>query len=63
MWDNITDQMGVVLSVDLFNREDGDIMDILFGKPWEALSTNTQQDTFHIIVCDTVCKILRLLDL
>ena len=63
MWDSITDLLGVVLSVDLFNREESDVFDIMLGKPWQLLNERVLLDSFSCIICAAICNILQVLDL
>ena len=48
LWDKIIGFLDVTSSVNLFNRDDDDFVDILFGKQWDELETHQQ----HLFYCN-----------
>ena len=49
LWDDILNIIGVVNTVNLLEKEDDDILDILFGKKWEGLEEYNKNQLFNVI--------------
>jgi len=50
LWDTIFNVLDVHSSVDLFNKNDDDIIDIFLGKEWTHLKTQSDSDIFYISI-------------
>jgi hypothetical protein len=50
LWDGLLDSFGVSAEVDLFNREDGDILEILLGKKWSYLEYDNTSDIDNLFM-------------
>jgi endonuclease/exonuclease/phosphatase family metal-dependent hydrolase len=56
MWDNILDNLGVEAEVDLFQREDWDILDIFLGRKWGFLQNREDHVQFTLTIANSVKK-------
>jgi hypothetical protein len=58
LWENIVNVLGVKAEVELFCKEDEDIMRIMLGKEWQYLNKD-QYDQFTCIVARAVTQLCR----
>jgi hypothetical protein len=58
LWENIVNVLGVKAEVELFCKEDEDIMRIMLGKEWQYLNKD-QYDQFICIVARAVTQLCR----
>ena len=61
LWDRSLDTFGVSAEVDLFNRDDDDILEILLGKTWTFINREdpAAMDNFFIQVSQTFTQFIK----
>ena len=61
LWDRLLDTFGVSAEVDLFNRDDDDILEILLGKTWTFINREdpAAMDNFFIQVSQTFTQFIK----
>ena len=58
MWEILLDDLGVEAEVNLFQREDDDILDIFLGKKWGFLINEDQKVNFSMTFANTIKNML-----
>ena len=58
MWETLLDDLGVEAEVNLFQREDNDILDIFLGKKWGFLTNEDQKVKFSMTIANTIKNML-----
>jgi len=59
MWDTIIEKLNINDGIDLFNRDDDDIIDIFLGKSWDKLERKEYADTFYLSICDAIAPLIK----
>ena len=58
MRETLLDDLGVEAEVNLFQREDDDILDIFLGKKWGFLINEDQKVKFSMTIANTITNML-----
>ncbi len=58
LWDTIVDVFNVEAEVNLFSRDDDDIVDILLGKDWSYLNNVSDKDLFLCTISTFIHKMV-----
>ena len=59
MWDTITETLNIYDGVDLFNKEDDDIIDIFLGKSWDKIEERKHCDIFYLSICEAIAPLIQ----
>ena len=58
LWDIILDVLDVRSGVELFNKQDSDIIDILLGKAWQNLSDRAELELFYTSISTVIINFI-----
>ena len=58
LWDIILDVLDVRSGVELFNKQDSDIIDILLGKAWQNLSDCAELELFYTSISTVIINFI-----